>query len=74
LFKEAMPGFTGLATAATAILSHGPACISLEITSKIDLSRLLGNRLALFPCFAEIWRIGHFSPQFSTVVRRWRTH
>jgi hypothetical protein len=72
--KEAMPGLTGLAAAATAIFSHGSACISLEITSKIYLCCLLSNSLALFPGFAEIWRIGHFSPQFSTVIRRQGTH
>jgi hypothetical protein len=69
-FKKAMPGLTGLAAAATAIFSHGSACISLEITSKIYLCCLLSNRLALFPGFAEIWRIGHFSPQFSAIRRR----
>lgn len=73
-FKEAMPGFAGLAAAATAIFSHGFACISLELASKIYPRCLLSNRLALFPCFAEIRCIGHFSPQFSTVIRTWGTH
>lgn len=69
-----MPGPTGLAAAATAILSHGSACISLEITPKIYLRCLLSNRLALFPGFAEIWRIGHFCPQFGSVIGRRGMH
>ena len=73
-FEEAMPGLAGLAAAATAIFSHGSACISLEITSKIYICCLLSNRLALFPGFAKIRRIGHFSAQFSTVIRRRGTH
>jgi len=73
-FKEAMPRLTGLAAAATAIFSHGSACISLEITSKVYICCLLSNRLALFPGFAEIRRIGDFSAQFSTVIRRRGAH
>jgi hypothetical protein len=69
-----MPGIAGLAAAATVIFSHGSACIPLKITTKIYLCCLLSNRLALFPGFAEIRRIGHFALQFSTVTRRWETH
>jgi hypothetical protein len=73
-FKEAIPGATGLAATATAIFCHCSACSSLEIASKIYRCRLLGNRLALFPCFAKIGLVGYFSLQFSALVRRWGTH
>src|SRR5262252_8945383 len=46
LFKEAVSGTARLAAAATAFLSHGSACIPLEIASKIYVCGLLSNRLA----------------------------
>jgi|SRR5579864_3236073 len=73
-FKEAIPGTAGLAAAATIIFSHGYARIPLEITSEIYPRCPVSNRLALFPCFSKIRRFGNFALQFSTVIRRWRTH
>jgi len=73
-FQVPMAGIARLAAAATAIFSHGSTCIPVKITTKIYRCCPLSNRLALFPGFGEIRRIGHFALQFSTVTRRWETH
>src|SRR5258708_24689886 len=68
-FKVSMPGIARLTATPTVTFSHGSTRIPLEITSEIYLRCLLSNRLALFPGFAEIRRIGHFTQQFSTIIR-----
>src|SRR5215472_16608994 len=68
-FKEAVPGIARLAAAPTSLFSHGSARISFEITSKLYVCSLLGNRLALLPGFAKIGGVGHFPLQVSTIIR-----